>query len=247
MIMAWYSMLSFLLNVSTQRKEGEMITAVIPVRAGSRRVPNKNIKPFGDNNLLVRKIHQLKTVSEIDEIVISSDSDEMLEIAKNEGCLIQKRPIEYCDKKTKTFNKVVKYIASKIFADIMIWAPCVCPFTIADNFKSAIKSYRQNVKNGPFDSVVSAKLFKEFLFDEKGPCNFSIERFVKSQDLPDWKIIVNGFFVAKPSDMEKWGFVYGKNPYLVSLSKIEAIDIDDQFDFDLAEFFLKTKRYEAIT
>ena len=216
-----------------------MITAVIPVRAGSCRVVNKNIRPFGDSNLLIRKIRQLKSVAEIDEILVSSDSDEMLDMAKNEGCSLQKRPIEYCDEKTKTFNEVVKYVASKVPADIMMWTPCVCPFTIAGNFKSAIEAYRQNVENGFFDSVVSAKSFKEFLFDEKGPCNFSIEHFVKSQDLPDWKVIVNGFFIAKPSDMEKWGFVYGKNPYLVPLSKVEAIDIDDQFDFDVAEFILQ--------
>ena len=232
-----------LLNADVPHKEGIMITAVIPVRAGSRRVPNKNIKPFGDSNLLIRKIRQLKSVSEIDEIVVSSDSDEMLEMGKNEDCHIQKRPIEFCDEKTKTFNEVVKYVSSKIHSDIMIWAPCVCPFTNAENFKSAISAYKKNVENGSYDSVVSAKSFKEFLFDENGPCNFSIEHFVKSQDLPDWKIIVNGFFIAPPYAMEKWGFVYGKKPYLIPLSKKEALDIDDLFDFSLAEFILNKEEY----
>ena len=82
----------------------EKITAIIPVRAGSRRLPNKNILPFGDSNLLVHKIRQLQQVKNIDNIVVSSDSDKMLEIAKAEGVLIHKRAIEYADDKTKTFK-----------------------------------------------------------------------------------------------------------------------------------------------
>lgn len=61
------------------------ITAVIPVRAGSRRLPNKNILPFGNSNLLVHKIRQLNQVKSIDTIVVSSDSDEMLNMALSES------------------------------------------------------------------------------------------------------------------------------------------------------------------
>ena len=120
------------------------ITAVIPVRAGSRRIPDKNIKPFGDSNLLIRKIRQLKAVSEISEIIVSSDSDQMLDMALNEGVSVQKRPIEYCDEKSKTFNEVVEHIASSISGDIMIWAPVVCPFTDTREFANAISEYKLN-------------------------------------------------------------------------------------------------------
>jgi len=61
------------------------ITGVIPVRAGSRRLPNKNILPFGDSNLLVHKIRQLRHVKGLDRIVVSSDSDMMLEMAEKEA------------------------------------------------------------------------------------------------------------------------------------------------------------------
>lgn len=58
------------------------ITAIIPVRAGSTRLKNKNVAPFAGTNLLINKINQLKLVSEITKIVVSSDSDLMLEMAK---------------------------------------------------------------------------------------------------------------------------------------------------------------------
>ena len=55
------------------------ITAIVPVKGNSTRLPNKNILPFGDSNLLLHKLDQLKQVKEITDIVVSSDSDEMLE------------------------------------------------------------------------------------------------------------------------------------------------------------------------
>ena len=54
------------------------ITAIIPVRAGSTRLKNKNVAPFAGTNLLVNKINQLKQVPEITRIVVSSDYDLIL-------------------------------------------------------------------------------------------------------------------------------------------------------------------------
>lgn len=81
------------------------ITAVIPVREGSTRLKNKNVAPFAGTNLLINKINQLKEVKEISRIVVSSDSDMMLAMAKERGVMTHKRSPEYCDEKTKSFGK----------------------------------------------------------------------------------------------------------------------------------------------
>ncbi len=213
------------------------ITAVIPVRAGSRRLPNKNILPFGESNLLVHKIRELKKIKNIDKIVVSTDSDEMIKMAIEEGVEYQKRPYEYCDEQTKTFNEVVEYIANTIETDILIWAPCVCPLIKKESFEKAIEAFLNLDFN--YDSVVSAMLVKEYIFDEKGPINFSIENHVPSQKLPDWHLIKNGFFIANAKDMAEWKFVYGKKPKLIEISKFESVDIDDKSDFDLASYIYK--------
>ena len=58
------------------------LTAVITVRKGSVRVPNKNLKLFCEKNLLIHKIEVLKQIKELDEIIINTDSDEAIAIAK---------------------------------------------------------------------------------------------------------------------------------------------------------------------
>ena len=68
---------------------------MLPVRKGSVRVKHKNIKPFGDTSLLELKINTLKKVSTIDEIIVNSDCDNMLGIAKEMGVSTYKRDEYY--------------------------------------------------------------------------------------------------------------------------------------------------------
>lgn len=217
------------------------ITAVIPVRAGSTRIKDKNIKPFAGSSLLEIKIEQLKRISEINEIIVSSDSRYMLKLAQKHGVKALERPYEYCDEKTKTFGETVQYIAeNNVKSKVMMWAPCVCPCIADKTINEGISIFKNVIRDGlPYDSIVSAVLFKEYLFDEKGPINFTIKNHVPSQQLPNWHYIVNGFFIANTSDMNKWKFVYGSRPFLYELNKIEGIDIDNQEDFEYAEYVYK--------
>ena len=59
------------------------LVAVVTVIKGSKRVKNKNFKPFGKKNLLIHKIETLKKIKELDEIIINTNSDKAIKIAKN--------------------------------------------------------------------------------------------------------------------------------------------------------------------
>ena len=58
-----------------------MFTAIIPVKKNSSRLPGKNLKIFGKENLLTRKIRQLKESKIADRIIVSSDCTKMLQVA----------------------------------------------------------------------------------------------------------------------------------------------------------------------
>ena len=69
----------------------QKIVAVLAVRAGSQRVPEKNIRKFHDTNLLELKLNVLTRCKQIDEIVVNSDSEEMLEIGRKFNVSTHKR------------------------------------------------------------------------------------------------------------------------------------------------------------
>ena len=61
------------------------INVLIAVRGGSKRVPRKNIRPFGGSNLLKLKVEQALRLRDVNKVVVTSDDDEMLQIAEDLG------------------------------------------------------------------------------------------------------------------------------------------------------------------
>lgn len=214
------------------------ITAVIPVRAGSRRLKNKNIAPFAGTNLLINKIEQLKKVDDIDRIIVSSDSDVMLEMAKENGVETHKRAPEYCDEKTKSFGEVVRHIAESVSGDDILWATCTSPLVFPKVYKQAIREYYPALEQG-YDSLVSFEVIKRYLWDDNGPVNYKLGiKHVPSQQLPNLYIVTDGILLAPREKMIEWSYFHGKNPYKFILDKKTSVDIDDGLDLAVARAWL---------
>lgn len=215
-------------------------TAVIPVRAGSRRLPNKNITKFGESNLLIEKILQLKQVDLIDKIVVTSDSNEMLSMAKKAGVNTHKRGIEYCDEKTKSFGEAVAHVCNNVDGENIIWATCTSPLVQPKNYTDAIKSYEKAIEKGRYDSLMSVEPFKRYMWDDDGPINYELgTKHVPSQQLKQLYFVTDGILIAPRDKMIEWKYFHGKNPYKFILDKIHCVDIDDKLDLEVAKAWRK--------
>lgn len=218
-----------------------MLTAVVPVRAGSRRLKGKNIAPFNGTTLLDLKIETLQSVPEIDRIIVTSDSDEMLNIARSHGVMTHKRPDEYCDEVTRSYGDMIKYVCSEIEGDDILWTVCTTPLVSPTLYSKAIKEYYDAMKQG-FDSLVSCMLVKEFFWDKNGPLNYQLgTNQVRSQDLPDWYQTSGAIIMAPRTKMIEWAYHIGKKPYMFAIDKFSGVDIDDELDFIQAEAWMKAK------
>lgn len=215
------------------------ITAIIPVREGSRRLKNKNIAPFAGTNLLLFKIEQLKKVKQITRIVVSSDSDRMLEMAKRAGVLTHKRAPEYCDEKTKTFGEVVAHICANVSGQDILWATCTSPLVFPKHYEKAIELYYGEAIPNGFDSLVSMEMFKRYLWNDDGPVNYELGiKHVPSQQLPPLYYVTDGILLAPREKMIDWKNFHGPHPYRFILGKRTSVDIDDGLDLACARAWL---------
>ncbi len=210
------------------------ITAVIPVKGKSTRLPNKNILPFADSNLLVNKIRQLKQVEEITDIIVSSDSDEMLTMGIEEGVKAIKRPQKYADESVP-FGMFLEYISDEMPGDHIMWAcatsPCVEPYL----YRKAIRTYFEKLEEG-YDSLITCDPYKTYLMDEKGPLNFKMGLEHKnSEQLPMLYHFTNGINIAPKKKLKEWHYNYGLKAYRLLINKREAADIDDVYDYEMAK------------
>lgn len=216
------------------------ITAIVPVREGSRRLKNKNVAPFAGTNLLVNKLNQLKQVKEIEHIVVSSDSDRMLSMAKSQDVMTHKRAIEFCDEKTKTFGEVVAHICENVPGDDILWTTCTAPLVFPKHYRETIQLYYWALENG-YDSLASMERLKRYLWDDNGPVNYELGiKHVPSQQLPPLYFVTDGILLAPRRKMIEWKCFPGLNPYRYILDKGTSIDIDDSLDLACVRAWLDT-------
>lgn len=219
----------------------QTITAVIPVRAGSTRIPNKNLAPFAGSSLLEHKIEVLKQVPEVTKILVSSNSEKMLEVAAKHGAETHVRPIEYCDEKTLPFADTVKLICSEVDGDNILWTLCTTPLVTPETYSEAIAIYLAKREKG-YDSLIAVEELKRFIWDENGPLNYELgEKQVPSQQLPNWYSVTSGVFLAPREKMVEWKYMFGGKIYKHIVDHITAIDIDDPEDMVIAEMLFKLR------
>lgn len=209
--------------------------ALIAVRSGSQRVVNKNMRPFADSNLLEIKIQQLKRIPELDGIIVNSNDDQMLLLAEKLGCEIVKRDSYYASN-TVSMSEVYKNMAEEANTDIIVYANATNPLLKDGTFSDAIRTYW--TLNG-FDSLNSAHLVKEFLFKDNKPINYDLKHQPRSQDLPDIYALNFAINIIKRETMIECMNVVGMHPFIYQIDEVEATDIDNQIDFDFAEYIYK--------
>lgn len=211
----------------------DMITAIIPVKKNSTRLPNKNILPFGGSNLLVHKIRQLKQVKAVDRIVVSTDSEEMLAMAEKERVIPMPRPKQYADE-SLPISEFITYLGDNLQGDHFMWSCATSPLVGAELYSKAIEIYLKKMDEG-YDSLVTVTPFQHYLMDENGPFNFKRGRqHTNSQQLQKLYLFTNGIQLTPHDKYREWGDRIGERPYLMEVSKNESIDIDDIYDYEFA-------------
>jgi len=217
----------------------KVIKALIPVRAGSQRVKNKNIRPFAGSSLLEIKIKQMLSIPELDGVIVNSDSDEMLDVAKSLGAEIFKRD-EYYASSTVSINEVYKNIAETTNSDVILYANATNPLLNNESISKAINLFLTKEKNK--DTLNSAHLIKEFLWQDNNPINYELAKMPKSQELPNIYALNFALNIFERSYAIENASIVGKSPILFELTEIESIDIDNEIDFEFAEFMYRKYR-----
>lgn len=207
------------------------VKAVVPIRKGSQRVKDKNLRPFGDTTLLELKIRRLKEAGIFDEIIVNTDSDRAMEIAGANGVSCHRREDYYASSKC-TGSEYFQHLGIVTDADVIAYCPVTSPFVTAETMRRCHDLY---VGTENCDCVSTVSDVKEFLWKDGAPLNYDRHDAPNSQDLPDVKALNFGFTMVAREALVKNRNIIGDSPLFVTTSEIEAIDIDTPLDFYIAE------------
>ena len=206
--------------------------ALVPVRSGSKRVENKNTRPFCGSTLLEIRVRQLLSLPFLSGVVVSSNDEAMLKIASSLGAEVHRRD-PYFATDSVSMSEVYEHMASAIDCDDILYALVTTPLVTDNSFKDAYSLYSK-LPDG-HDSLSTVADVKEFLIKEGKPFNYDGNRIPRSQDLPDITKLTFAISMLPRQTMVEKRSCLGHQPFFHRLSQLESVDIDTPFDFKMAE------------
>ena len=167
-----------------------MITAFLPCRKGSQRIPDKNVKEFAGvkGGLLSIKLNQLLNCGEIDSIVVSSNDERVLDFAKqstDSRVIVDDRP-DHLGSSSTTTDELIKYVPSIIKEGDVLWTHVTSPFIDEKDYSNIINAYAKQLEHG-FDSLMTVLKLQGFIWDESNPVSYDRNelKWPMTQNIPD--------------------------------------------------------------
>lgn len=224
--------------------------AVVPARGGSKGIKNKNIRTICGKPLLAWTIEAALQSSNIDSVVVSSDSGEILEIATHYGAFGFRRPkrlanddvhaihtvinfIEFCEERGIILDRVGMFLPT---APLRTYQDIDNAFDILDNKSectSVVGVSKCDKPESNFRYIVDGELVPM-----RPVTKFEIQR----QDISNPIYEVSGaMFLATKAHIKKYNSYHSGSPLGLVMSKINSIDINSMDDFYMAELLMKDR------
>lgn len=211
------------------------VVAVVPMRHNSERVPGKNYRPLGGKPLFHHVVESLLAVPAIDEVVIDTDSDVIIDDVRSAFPTVRVlvRP-EHLRAGEIPMNDVLLNTADQVQADVLLQTHSTNPFLSSATIASALERYLAG--EGGCDSAFGVTRLQARLWTaDATPINHDPAVLLRTQDLPPVYLENSCFYVFTPDTLRSRGNRIGERPLLVEVPAEEALDIDEESDFRLAQ------------
>jgi CMP-N-acetylneuraminic acid synthetase len=227
------------------------ILALIPAREGSRRVQGKNLRPFAGSSLTEIAIKQALDIAEISTVALTTDSDELLNKFKDLPKLeCIKRPAEISDDNAPAIAYVRHALAileqkmGEPFDYVVILQP-TSPLRSKEDILGTIQLIERHpeadsavtvVRVDHLNNPIKMKVMKgdeliPFIEPEKGR--------LSADQLPVLYVRNCAVYVTRREDIESFTDVMGRRSVGYLMPAERSVDINELFDFELAEFIFK--------
>jgi CMP-N,N'-diacetyllegionaminic acid synthase len=222
------------------------VLAIIPARKGSKRLPNKNKLDLNGKPLISWTIESAMKSIYIDDIAISTDDEDIVEIAKLYDIDVPfLRPVELSSDKASTmdviFHTINFYKSIGRYYDIIILLQPTSPLRTSVDIDNSFKLLSKDVK-----AIVSVcELDHSPLWSNVLPTNNSLEFFLKedvqglrSQDLPQYYRLNGAIYLSRINYLKTNKKFFGKQSKAYIMSTNNSIDIDTKLDFELCKLIM---------
>jgi CMP-N-acetylneuraminic acid synthetase len=212
------------------------VTAVVPLRHWSRRVPRKNYRPFAGVPLYRHIVQTLLSTRHVSQVVIDTDSDYILRDAAEAfpDVVLYERPSEFCGEMLNA-NDIMANTLLRVAtdADVILQTHSTNPLLRADTIDRAIEAFAGSREHDCLLSVTP--IHKRYWTADARPLNHDHRALLRTQDLPPLFEENSCIYLFHRDQFLRTGSRIGDRPMLFPMDPEEALDIDTELDLQLVE------------
>jgi CMP-N-acetylneuraminic acid synthetase len=214
--------------------------AIVPMKARSERVKDKNIREVAGVPLFYHILRTLMKCRNVSEIYVDTDSDQIKEYIQRDfkDIGIIDRPA-YLAEPNVPMNDVIAYDLSQIKGDFFLQTHATNPLLKSETIDQAIDCFRSQEEH---DSLFSVTKMQKRFYDSQGdPINHDVKVLLDTQNLEPIYEENSCIYIFTRRSFEQHNNRIGENPMMYEIDKAEAIDIDDEFEFLLVKSLMESK------
>jgi CMP-N-acetylneuraminic acid synthetase len=216
------------------------LLALVPMKGNSERVPGKNLRTIAGRPLFHWILESLSNARLVDEVMVDTDSDEIEEAVRGAfpEVTIHRRPIELHGDDVP-MHDIVANVAEDTEYEHLLQTHSTNPLLKSWTVDEAIARY---LEPGDHDSLMSVTpLQSRFYFIDGAPVNHDPAVLLRTQDLDPIYEENSNIYIAPVWQVRKTGLRIGVSPLLFPIDPEDAVDIDVELDFRIAEFLLESR------
>ncbi|HLD93357.1 MAG TPA: acylneuraminate cytidylyltransferase family protein [Anaerolineales bacterium] len=217
------------------------VVALVPMRAHSERVPGKNYRDLAGRPLFHHILLALQGCPEITDIVVDTDSETIKKgIAEYfPNVLVLDRPSELRGDEIP-MNAILMHDTEMIPADFYIQTHSTNPLLRSQTISVALAAFF--IAYPDKDSLFGVTELHTRLYDAKGRAlNHNPRELLRTQDLPAVYEENSCLYIFTRTNLEKYDHRIGSSPLMFPVPRDEALDIDEEFDFRVADFLMRQR------
>ena len=218
--------------------------ALIPLRGGSKSIPQKNIKFLAGKPMCAWVLQAAAGCADLHRIYVSTDSEVIADVVSGLGLGLQiiMRPDEYATDEAST-ESVMLHAMGEIDFDILVTIQATSPQLKSSDLGQALSQFREQ----ELDSMLSATRVRRFFWsDDFTPINYDPSHRPRRQNFRGTYMENGAFYITKRHILQDEGCRLGGNIGIYEMAESTAVEIDDPEDWSRVERILLEGQVETL-
>jgi N-acylneuraminate cytidylyltransferase len=214
--------------------------AIIPARGGSKGIPRKNVLPLGGKPLLAHTIHAARAASRVTRVLVSTDDDEIAEVALRYGAEVVRRPPELAgdtaSSEAALLHALDALLEGEGYApDLLVFLQCTSPLTAPEDIDGTVAA----LIDAQADSALAVTAFHYFLWSQDGDEARGVNhdkrvRLMRQQREPEY-LETGAVYVMRTAGFRAARHRFFGKTVLFDTPVERRLEIDEPEDFRIAE------------